>query len=308
MYGIKTDTATGSDADDDDEEEEDIENAIRKELGELKDKSQGGRGEPGPGSGGRSVFTEVRVSQECLLFMRCRQPPVEPVAFCRRICVDAATVGHGGQRARYLNRLTPVSVMVKASETGVEEGARRALAGHFRLKTKGEAAGVGVGAEGQSKEGEEEVVVSEEKETPATVSSDCSSFSQDTLSLGSWLTSLSTVCHPTFDTEPQHAQKRRCHQTRRQPGGSSTQGQPGSPRQGHSDRHIPGMPRQPQPLPLPPHPYLTTFFFSLASQSVSQSVNLSAKLTGCPPAARTHRVFVVSASSPATGTRSSGTT
>lgn len=113
-------------ADDDDEDGGDIEAAIQKEVGDLKDKKA---------SSTNSVFTEVRINQDCLLFMKC-ESPVEPVEFSRRICLDAAGVGHGGAKARYLNRLTPVSVIVKASENGLEEGARRALAGHFKLKPK----------------------------------------------------------------------------------------------------------------------------------------------------------------------------
>lgn len=95
--------------------------------------------------------------------MQCK-PPVEPVEFCHRLCKDAATIGHGGAQARYLNRLTPVSVIVKASENGLEEGARRVLADHFKLKPKTSAEG---------KEGGTEEVVGDENESPATVSLGC---------------------------------------------------------------------------------------------------------------------------------------
>lgn len=133
IYGIKTDKADASDDDDDDEEDQDIEAAIQKEVGDLQDKKKN----PGSdGDGGSDVFTEVRISQECLLFMKCK-PPVEPVEFSRQICLDAAAQGGRARTTRYLNRLTPVSVIVKASEMKlVEEGARRALAGHFKLKPK----------------------------------------------------------------------------------------------------------------------------------------------------------------------------
>lgn len=136
--------------DDDDQDGGDIEAAIQKEVGDLKDKKA---------SSSNSVFTEVRINQECLLFMKCKSP-VEPVGFSRRICLDAASVGHGGAKARYLNRLTPVSVIVKASENGLEEGARRALAGHFKLKSK---------ETGEEKEGEGDKK-EEEAASPATVS------------------------------------------------------------------------------------------------------------------------------------------
>ncbi|PSR85480.1 hypothetical protein BD289DRAFT_259692 [Coniella lustricola] len=124
LYGIKTEDGPADGSDDD---EGDIEAAIQKEIGALKDKNKGSSNDNG-------VFNEVRINQECLLFMRCK-PPVEPVEFSRRICQDAATGSHSA-RARYLNRLTPVSVIAKASETGLEEATRKALAGHLKLQPK----------------------------------------------------------------------------------------------------------------------------------------------------------------------------
>lgn len=116
------------------------------------------------------MFTEVRISQECLLFMKCK-PPIEPVEFSRRICTDAATVGHGGAQARYLNRLTPVSVIVKASENGLEDGARRVLAEHFKLKPKEGPNAGSVDSEGQeAANGKGEGMAGEDK-SPVTVRS-----------------------------------------------------------------------------------------------------------------------------------------
>lgn len=120
MYGIKS----GEDRDASDAEGEDIESAIQKELGALKDKGK---------RSSDHVLAEVRIKEECLLFMRCKSP-IEPVEFSRRICQDAASTGHGGAKARYLNRLTPLTAIAKASETGLDEAARKALAGHFKLK------------------------------------------------------------------------------------------------------------------------------------------------------------------------------
>lgn len=132
MYGIETDEAGGDDAD---EQDVDIESAIQKEVGCLKDRNKGTRNSA-------RVFTEVRINQECLLFMRCKAP-IEPVEFSHRICHDAATVGHGAARSRYLNRLTPVSMIVKATEGAIEEGARQLLANHFKLKSKESSQGQG---------------------------------------------------------------------------------------------------------------------------------------------------------------------
>ncbi|KAI3392241.1 hypothetical protein diail_5961 [Diaporthe ilicicola] len=120
MYGIKS----GVHCDTSEAEDEDIESAIQKEVGALKDK---GRRESD------GILTEVRIKEECLLFMRCKAP-IEPVEFSRRICQDAANVGHGAAKARYLNRLTPLIVIEKASENGLDEAARKALAGCFKLK------------------------------------------------------------------------------------------------------------------------------------------------------------------------------
>lgn len=121
MYGVKSD----QDGDASDAEDEDIESAIQKELGALKDKGK---------RTSDSVLEEVRIKEECLLFMRCKAP-IEPVEFSRRICQDAASTGHGGAKARYLNRLTPLTAIAKASETGLDEAMRKALAGHFKFKS-----------------------------------------------------------------------------------------------------------------------------------------------------------------------------
>lgn len=140
-----------------DEDEGDIEAAIQKEVGSLKAKNKVSPDSP---------FTEVRLTQECLLFMKCKAP-VEPVDFCRRICQDVLIPGNDMLKARYLNRLTPISVVSNATQNGVEKGARQALAGHFKLKPKETTASA------ESGDAEEKVEVSEGAEPeaqPATVS------------------------------------------------------------------------------------------------------------------------------------------
>lgn len=82
--------------------------------------------------------------------------------------MDASTVGHGGAQARYLNRLTPVSIIVKATESGLEEGTRRLLADHFQLKPK-EVKNGGDKPE-ESKENDETVVTDEKTLPLVTVS------------------------------------------------------------------------------------------------------------------------------------------
>lgn len=67
--------------------------------------------------------------------MKCKAP-VEPVDFCRRICQDVLSPDCSSLKARYLNRLTPISVIANATETGLEKASRHALADHFKLKPK----------------------------------------------------------------------------------------------------------------------------------------------------------------------------
>ncbi|ROV89337.1 hypothetical protein VMCG_09648 [Cytospora schulzeri] len=179
VYGIKSDEG----ADESDDEDEDIEAAIQKEVGTLQDKGKG-KGNPD------RVLTEVRIKEECLLFMRCKAP-IEPVEFSRRICQDAASVGHGGAKSRYLNRLTPVTVIVKATESGLEEGAKRALADHFKLKStepKKEA-----GSEGADNQSDAQVDEVEEKTKPATFAIRPSIRSHNTLKRADVITRIADL-------------------------------------------------------------------------------------------------------------------
>lgn len=64
-----------------------------------------------------------------MLFFKTRAP-VEPVSFVQKICQDAAD-GVKQNGCRYVNRLTPISGIEKATEKGLEEVAKRVLAPHF---------------------------------------------------------------------------------------------------------------------------------------------------------------------------------
>lgn len=94
--------------------------------------------------------------------MKCKAP-VEPVDFCRRICQDVLSADNSAPKARYLNRLTPLSVVSNATEAGMEKGARQALAGHFKLNPKKTTASAKSGAENGDAEVKED---SESKEDP----------------------------------------------------------------------------------------------------------------------------------------------
>ena len=94
LYDIKSvhDAKPGSgDGDDDDDgADDDIEAAIQREVAALNAK-------PTTTSGGTSTdepnrMTPLKMNVDCLLYVK-TQPPVDPVAFVRRICEDARRCG-----------------------------------------------------------------------------------------------------------------------------------------------------------------------------------------------------------------------
>ena len=86
----------------------------------------------------------MKLNVDCLLWVKTRFPAeanVDPVGFVRTVVLDAQDRGQGKEsqiatRTRYLNRLTPVSVMTKATEQGLFEAARATLAPYFELVDK----------------------------------------------------------------------------------------------------------------------------------------------------------------------------
>jgi tRNA acetyltransferase TAN1 len=183
LYGIKSvhDAPSGGDGDDDDEgAEDDIEAAIEKEVAALNAKPTASSTDSPEETNNR--MTPVKMNVDCLLFVK-TQPPIDPVAFVHRICEDARRCGEipGLMRCRYVNRLTPVNVMGKASENGLVEVAREALGVWFDLSGKrapgavgdGEKGAEGVDAEGGAKDvktGETEAPASDAERKPFTVS------------------------------------------------------------------------------------------------------------------------------------------
>lgn len=77
-------------------------------------------------SGSLSVLTEP------VLFFKTQQP-VDPVSVVHQICEDALS-SPSPKKSRFIQRLTPVSLMGRASEVGLEELATKVLAPHFHLK------------------------------------------------------------------------------------------------------------------------------------------------------------------------------
>ncbi|KAI9830188.1 MAG: hypothetical protein M1826_004990 [Phylliscum demangeonii] len=97
----------------------DIEDAIRQEVEEIKR----------PKAGMNRLVTAVRTDVQCLVFFKLR-PPLDPVSMVQRICEDAAA-GRLRKRSRFVKRLTPISVMGRATEKSLDETAAEVLAPHF---------------------------------------------------------------------------------------------------------------------------------------------------------------------------------
>ena len=119
LYGkISNQGANASDSDDD---EIDIENEIKKEVQDLKSSP----------TKKEALFQPVKTDIQCVLFFKTR-PPIEPVEFVQKICKDAlqgATKKH-----RWVKRLTPISVMGKATEEGLDKVATAVLEPVFHSK------------------------------------------------------------------------------------------------------------------------------------------------------------------------------
>lgn len=77
----------------------------------------------------------VRSGIECVFFMRLRAP-AQPTELVRRICADAlACKDIMKRKCKYLNRMTPVTKIDKASEQGIQRVARSELAAWFDLNS-----------------------------------------------------------------------------------------------------------------------------------------------------------------------------
>ncbi|MCJ1411685.1 hypothetical protein MMC19_005777 [Ptychographa xylographoides] len=95
----------------------DIEADIRDEIDGLKSPSS----EP--------LFQPVRIDVRCVVFFK-TLAPIEPVSFVHHICNNLLH-GEGRQKSRWTRRLTPMTLMGKATEKGLEEVSKAVLAPHF---------------------------------------------------------------------------------------------------------------------------------------------------------------------------------
>ncbi|ETS85500.1 hypothetical protein PFICI_03525 [Pestalotiopsis fici W106-1] len=125
VYGLKRQDDEVADDNNSDEENGDIEASIQKELESMKTNAKSRRE--------NSAFAPMRINMDCLLFVKTK-PPVEPREVVRRICEDAKLATDRAQRkSRFINRFTPITLMGRATETGVQETAKTVLAEHFQL-------------------------------------------------------------------------------------------------------------------------------------------------------------------------------
>ena len=123
LYGETSNNAARACGEENDDEINgvDIESEIREEVQGLKSSSKKEE----------TLFQPVKTDIQCVLFFKTR-PPIEPVEFVQRICKDAlqgATKKH-----RWVKRLTPITVMGKASEEGLEKVAAAVLEPIFHSK------------------------------------------------------------------------------------------------------------------------------------------------------------------------------
>ncbi|TVY84765.1 tRNA acetyltransferase TAN1 [Lachnellula suecica] len=116
-------TAADADEADDDDEDLDIEASIRKEAAAIENQ----KSKP-------QLFTPVHLDIECVLFVKVR-PPIDPVDFVHRIGIEVASKP-GSARTKYINRLTPMTLMGKATEKGLEDVAKAVLGEYFKLAKK----------------------------------------------------------------------------------------------------------------------------------------------------------------------------
>ncbi|RMZ11950.1 hypothetical protein D0862_02806, partial [Hortaea werneckii] len=114
MYG----TAAGTPEERDDADEPaDIESEIQAEVAGIRKPTT------------VQLFTPVRVDVQCVVFFR-TVAPVEPVSFVQRICEDAVNKKLR-RRTKTVKRLSPMSLMGRASAEGLESVAKQVLAPHF---------------------------------------------------------------------------------------------------------------------------------------------------------------------------------
>ena len=77
------------------------------------------------------MFSPVHINAPCVLFFKTRDP-IDPADFVHRICEEVVSKP-GVRRMRYVNRLTPMTLMGRATEAGLAEVGKAVLGKHFQL-------------------------------------------------------------------------------------------------------------------------------------------------------------------------------
>lgn len=99
------------------EEEVDIEKAIAAEVKDIRKPAAA------------QLFTPVRLDMQCVVFFK-TIAPVEPVSLVKTIC-EEAMADNQCKRTRFTKRLSPMTLMGRASAEGLEKVATEVLAPHF---------------------------------------------------------------------------------------------------------------------------------------------------------------------------------
>jgi hypothetical protein len=103
-----------------DEGDEDIEAAIKKEVSHMNSNQPSTR-----------LIAPVYLDLQCVLFFK-TTTPIVPVKFVQLLCEDAMR-NPASRTTRFANRLTPMSLMGKATESDIMEVGKSVLGEHFQL-------------------------------------------------------------------------------------------------------------------------------------------------------------------------------
>ncbi|KAH9210106.1 hypothetical protein DL95DRAFT_371394 [Leptodontidium sp. 2 PMI_412] len=114
FYGIKPGSS------EDTENEDDIEASIQKELTAMDNKQSTTK-----------LFSPVHLDIPCVLFFKTNSL-IEPIDFVHRICKEIVATP-GVRKMKYVNRLTPMTLIAKATEKGLQELGSTVLQKHFNM-------------------------------------------------------------------------------------------------------------------------------------------------------------------------------
>lgn len=253
MYGIKRPAGEAEEKDEEDGPE-DIEASIKAELDGMKEKRPAEL----------KTFSIIPAEVECLFFVK-TQAPVDPVEFVRKVCIDARDCDDIMKRkVKYINRLSPVVSMEKATENGLLRVARRVMGSHFGLvkeepkkddsqedaedgKPKDDQVSEAVGDEQKASEGPGDEAKPSKVETgDTTVDESSTQEPMESAYTVCWFeefisgnTNDVAVRPPSYYSQPSALEARRPNQQACQPRQARTQGQPHQPRQSGAGRDLP---------------------------------------------------------------------